>query len=197
MKFNFNKPSSNAPVETPAETKPAPAAKPNPLNKFLKPKAAAPAPEAKPEAQATPAPAKLTLNVNAPMQDKPAATVSPDKKEISDLPEGFTRDELDKCMASVDQLRSALTHEQMIRESLREVMLNVQAHPQFVGLLEPEDIGLMVQGLREAYGVAITRKDTVRTKRSKNAEIASFIGDGLGDALGDLNKQLGELEFKL
>jgi hypothetical protein len=52
-----------------------------------------------------------------------------------------------------------------LASSIRGVLFDLQASPHFEELLEPQDIGLMIRGMREALGIAAIRKADNKAKK--------------------------------
>jgi len=62
-----------------------------------------------------------------------------------------------------------------------ELLDYLDAHPELDKILQPQDIGLMVEGLRRRYGIIRTSKsDTKKKKAAKTQQVDAF-ADGLGD----------------
>lgn len=58
----------------------------------------------------------------------------------------------------------------LVIHAMKNILLEVKQHPEFVKLLLPEDIGMLVRILRESYGIAVVQKVERSGKRKANKE---------------------------
>ena len=80
-------------------------------------------------------------------------------------PEKIDKPGMEAIREALNILEANITDKDLVAQSVRNVMLSLSTDPNLKDLLAPEDIGIMVRGLRESYGVAIVKKDGRRKKR--------------------------------
>lgn len=88
---------------------------------------------------------------------------------------------------SLDIIKLQFEDRALVGQAIPHIMRSLQENPNLRALLAPEDIGLMVRGLRECYGVAVTVKVEKKAKKETVAKEKSEIGkelDGLFNELG-------------
>lgn len=77
-----------------------------------------------------------------------------------------------------------ITDMNLVIHAMKNILLEVKGHPEFVKLLLPEDIGMLVRILRESYGIAVTQKTERSSKRkASQADMNEFreMLDGFGE----------------
>lgn len=120
----------------------------------------------------------------------PAASDEVKKKSpspsLSDLnhesqPENFNDKTVQQFKAGIQLLKDHIDDKDLITDAIRNVLGMLKAHDFLKGHLLPEDMGLMVRGLRNGYGTVIQKKQTKQRKRSASNEEVDKILDNLGD----------------
>jgi len=71
-----------------------------------------------------------------------------------------------------------------LNESMRNCREYLQTHPELKSILKPDDIHMLVRGLRETYGKALSSRTANKKKRSKKEEaVNELLGDLSGFSL--------------
>jgi hypothetical protein len=127
----------------------------------------------------------VQLPTEAPKnENKEPATVIPiDAAEYvhESQPIEFSAEQVADIKRSIEMIADNLTDKDMVAQTICYIMQSLQQHPTMVDMLAPEDIGMMVRGLRESYGSTIQVKEVKRekktTKSKKLDEISGLLGD--------------------
>ena len=96
-------------------------------------------------------------------------------------PDGFSEEQIDKIRGLFDMLGDNLNNKEAVANCVRSVISALQDNPNMRAILRPEDLGLMVRGLRTAYGVLAAKKQTAKAKRSVNEEEVNAFLAGFRD----------------
>jgi hypothetical protein len=88
-------------------------------------------------------------------------------KVESELQEAFLR--------NVKSIKDLFDQPELLAAAMRQVLVDLRDNPQFEGLMGHEDVGMMVRAMREAFGVAVVKKEERskgkgRTKKAKELE---------------------------
>lgn len=76
----------------------------------------------------------------------------------------FSQQDADEFRASLEILKNNLDNPSVVGSAIRHVMTTLQEHPGFATILLPEDVGMMVRGLRQSYQTAVVIKQTKAKK---------------------------------
>lgn len=98
-------------------------------------------------------------------------------------PVSFSQETLEQIKASLNLLRNNLKNPEVVAESTRLILTEVNQHPDLRNFLLPEDCGLMTRALRESYGVAISKK---QERKQRVTQTQKAVDDVLSD-LADLD----------
>lgn len=135
-----------------------------------------------------PAPASMPAAVTAA---KPAQVVDAETYKHSTQLDAVQEQELASLQGAIDLLRDHMDVPDLVGDSIRNVMTLIQARPYLAELMRPEDMGALVRGLRESYGVVIQKKQENRSKRAKSVQKADEFEKLMLESGGDL----GNLKF--
>jgi len=102
------------------------------------------------------------------LEDEPE--VSSKEFQYDSQKEKYSSEEVKEIQAALETLKNSIDQPEIVGQALRSIMHDMQTNPNLVDLLAPEDIGLMVRGLRESYGVAIAKKQQYKSKRKRTEE---------------------------
>lgn len=129
----------------------------------------------------------------APVAPKPAE-INPDKDELAafeiggaeefshpEQPGEFSKEQVEKIKSLFQMLEDNLNNKDAVANCVRTVISSLQANPNMRSILRPEDLGLMVRGLRTAYGVLSAKKQERKSKRSVDEKEVNEILMGLRD----------------
>jgi len=103
--------------------------------------------------------------------------------------EVIDKGDLEGFKQTLDMIKEAYTNPNigklsdpnLIINAMKSLLLELKAHPEFVKLLLPEHVGMLVRTLRESYGIAINMKTERSKKRKENKkdldDFKALIGD--------------------
>ena len=94
---------------------------------------------------------------------------------------GFTQEELEEWNTCFGILKDNINNKEMVGNAIRIVMTKIQEQERYREILAPDDIGLMVDGLRNSYGVALNIKQGKASKRAQKAKLVDDVAANLGD----------------
>jgi hypothetical protein len=151
---NFLADALRKPVQTPA---PQPA-KPEP--------APAPEPADSHDAISAEEMADVEAIVEAEAEADDETDVGADEFTHASQPDKFDTAEYRQYKQYFEIVRESFSYPEQLASAMQMVMDHIRAHPQLADILHPDDIGTMVNALRESYGVAITRKGNKREKKA-------------------------------
>ena len=100
---------------------------------------------------------------------------SPEQKEA------FEKQEMENIKEALKILEDSLDDKELVSDAVRYIFQHVQQHPFLADMLAPEDIGLMVRGLRNSYASVVAKKSERSNKRATNAAKVDEIAKELGD----------------
>ena len=127
------------------------------------------------------------------LENDPIVGVNAEDEEADSVPEVVTAEEFNNPQQP-DKMASAAVRElqtnmqllldsmdmpEQLGQQLYNLMQHIQTHPFLVGNLAPQDVGMMVLGLRMTYGVVIQKKVQKKEKRTARALTASEINEAL------------------
>lgn len=96
--------------------------------------------------------------------------------------EKFDSSSVETLRASLEVLQNNINDKEIVGDAVYNLMINLQKDEKFRDQLSDADLGLMVAGMRAAYGVTVQRKQNNKKKRTsastQAAEVASML-DGL------------------
>lgn len=108
---------------------------------------------------------------------------TPADKPTRELPEGITKEELN-FLETVDSIYNILHDPELLGGVVRNILIELKSHPEYMKLVAPEDVRQWVRGMRESMGLARIKKTEAKAKRSGGAGRKSALVDN--DMLADL-----------
>lgn len=142
-------------------------------------------PAAKPTPVATAIPDDLDLSALASLDTSeiPATEASgsnamqfPDEIEatapVRELPEDLTAQQV-QFVESLDTIYSVLHDPDMLGQSIRMVMQELQENPEYTKLISDHDVHTMIKSIRNVMGIAKIRKDEKKTRSPGKKSSAS------------------------
>jgi hypothetical protein len=87
-------------------------------------------------------------------------------------PSEYSEEAVKSIKNSISIIQQNLDNKELVGQAVVNVLALLKQHEFLRGILEPEDLGTMVRGLRVSYGVAVAQKQA-RAKKTKatNAEV--------------------------
>lgn len=130
------------------------------------------------EAEAPPIvlpPGTTVAGVEASSTAKPSAAIA--------IPDALSDciDDVESVRDSIDILISSMDQPDMVKAAIINVMQQLKGNPALQEILQPEDLGLMVRGLRTCYGVTIAKKGERKTKKVATNQRVEEVVAQLGD----------------
>lgn len=91
-------------------------------------------------------------------------------------PEGYTQEEVEHVRNAFKLLEANMDNKEALASCVRTVVSTLQANPNTREILRPEDLGLMVRGLRQSAGILASKKQARATKKNVNEDrVGSFM----------------------
>ena len=147
------------------------------------------------DAKQVAAPVSLSLESLSESESEGIAPVSsgfvdetPADKPTRELPEGVTKEELN-FLETVDSIYNILHDPELLGGVVRNILIELKSHPEYMKLVAPEDVRQWVRGMRESMGLARIKKTEAKAKRSGGAGRKSGLVDN--DMLADLDAIAG------
>jgi len=112
------------------------------------------------------------------------ADETPATKPTRELPEGLDKNALG-FIDMIDGVYDVLHDADMMGSVIRNIIIELKSHPEYMKLVAPDDIRAWVRGMRETMGLAKIKKQESKAKRSGGAGKKSKLVDE--DMLADLN----------
>ena len=127
-----------------------------------------------------------TMEIKAPPSVEEIASQQIDLSDSefnnSTQPDGYTEEEATDFRNLFDYLAQHITDPMVVGNATKEIISKLRNNLFLREILREEDIGMMVRGLREAYGVEINKKTAKRAKNTKAEEDAAMMMELLGGA---------------
>lgn len=144
---------------------------------------------------------KLSLSAKANSKPEPATPQVPDVTEgvsgsvsfekmdlekakefqHADQPEKFKEETIKKLKENLKKLEDNIGDKEFVTDAISFIMKSLRQHDFLKDIMKPQDIGLMVRGLRESYGVVIKKKETrakkVTEKQQKESELLDKLSE--------------------
>ena len=95
--------------------------------------------------------------------------------------EAYTQDEVAQFKGSFQMLKDAITNPKLVGQAVKNIMVMMGANPHLCNIAMPEEVGLMVRGIRQSYGVTVAKKSAASEQRGKRALEDAKIDNLLGD----------------
>ena len=94
-------------------------------------------------------------------------------------PDKYTDEEVKELQEAFLILENSLTDKEMVSKSVRHVLSLTKQNPYIASaILAPEDVAVMVEGLKKSYGVAITKKrERVDKKQMKEGDAKELMNE--------------------
>lgn len=96
--------------------------------------------------------------------------------------EKYSKEEVESLQGALNLLVENIKDPKMVGQSIKNVMYSLAENPELKTIMKPENIGWMVRGLRESYGMHLAkRSDVVTAKVAKQGKQRA-----MDDAFADL-----------
>lgn len=104
-----------------------------------------------------------------------------DEKEFQfpHQPEAYTPEQVGQIKGALELLANSMNNREMVGQSVYHLLHQIKQNPKLSAILAPEDLGLMVRGLRQSYGVVVQKKTENRSKRQAKVEDVDKLVDDL------------------
>lgn len=112
----------------------------------------------------------------APVTPSGYADETPATAPTRELPEGITKEELN-FIDTVDSIYNILHDPDLLGGVVRNILIELKSHPEYMKLVAPEDVRQWVRGMRESMGLARIKKTEAKAKRSGGAGAKSKLVD--------------------
>ncbi len=113
-----------------------------------------------------------------------ATEISADEFNSPDQPEKFTEDDVQSFKEALEVLSNNIDNKEIVGQATSNILQLIQNNENVKAMLQPEDINLMVRGLRESYGTAIVKKSAKKEKTVVNEK-----------NVNELMKDMSDLDF--
>ncbi len=126
------------------------------------------------------------VNSGTPSKDNATASpaaISADEFNAEEQPEQFSEKEIEDFKNALEVLSNNIDNKEVVGQATASLLQLIQNNENVRQMLQPEDIRLMVRGLRESYGTAIVKKETKQTKKVVSEKNV----DGLMKDMSDLD----------
>ena len=157
-------------------------------------------------AASVPSPPVLEVPPTAPLPELQQTTTAPDLAVAATpvsvspavspaiIPDEAARE----FLATLHGVKDILTDPDSLTHAIRVIMVGLSEHPHYEEMIEPEDLGLMMRGMRESLGAArilkAANKKGKGSKKKKQNDIAEFMGtDGGLDIASFENMDIGDI----
>jgi hypothetical protein len=108
---------------------------------------------------------------------------TPATKPTRELPEGLDKDQLG-FVDLVDSIYDVMHEPDLMGGAIRNIIIELKSHPEYMKLVAPDDIRVWVRGMRSAMGLAKIKKAETKAKRGTGGSRKSKLVDM--DMLADL-----------
>lgn len=128
-----------------------------------------------------------------------AETISYPDEIPAQAPERKLPPELDETMKGFVQaldsmyLPSVIHDPEICGQMIRRIMSELQEQPQYLKLIQDDDVATMIRGMRDSMGMARMRKLEAKTKRSGGGGKKKTSGLANDEMLGDLKALAGAM----
>jgi hypothetical protein len=92
------------------------------------------------------------------------ADETPASKPTRELPEDLTAEQLG-FIGSLDSVYEVLHDPELLGGFITNIMVELKSNPEYTKLIAPEDVRVMVRGMRESMGLARVKKQEAKAKR--------------------------------
>lgn len=111
---------------------------------------------------------------------------TPADKPTRELPETLTKEELG-FIDMIDGVYEVLHEPDLLGSVIRNIIIELKSHPEYMRLTAPDDIRAWVRGMRESMGLAKVKKQETKAKKSGGAGRKSkLVDDDMLAALKDI-----------
>lgn len=93
------------------------------------------------------------------------ADETPATKPTRELPEGLSKESLG-FLDTLDTVYNVIHDPEILGSVITNIMVELKSNPEYARLIAPEDVRVMVRGMRESMGLARVKKQETKTKRS-------------------------------
>lgn len=110
-----------------------------------------------------------------------------------ELPEELTQQQRD-FVQSLDGIYTVLDDTDMFAQLIRIIMIELQQNPEYIKLVQDQDVHVMIRAMRNTMGLARVKKQESKAKRSGGSAATKKKGMPAGvteDMLNDLNSLAG------
>jgi len=112
----------------------------------------------------------------------PAATeISADEFNSPDQPNAFPEIDVISFKEALEILANNIDNKEIVGQATSNILQLIQNNENVKAMLQPEDINLMVKGLRESYGTAIVKKSARKEKTVVNEQNVNKLMKDMSD----------------
>lgn len=134
--------------------------------------------------------------LGAPIKPETPVMVMPNLVDVQvpdrELPADITTDQ-SGFIDQLNQVYSIVYDPELFGQFIRMIMQELQDHPEYIKLMSPSDLHVMVRGLRESMGLAQIKKEATKRKPSTEAKAKKAPKSSEFDAILDgMNLNLGD-----
>jgi hypothetical protein len=102
------------------------------------------------------------------------ADETPATKPTRELPEGLSKESLG-FLDTLDTVYNVIHDPEILGSVITNIMVELKSNPEYARLIAPEDVRVMVRGMRESMGLARVKKQETKAKRSGGGKRGSKI----------------------
>lgn len=125
----------------------------------------------------------------SPKASQPLAGEIPATECMRDLPEDMTK-EMESFLGLVDRVPTLFDDPEMLGQSLRRIMTDMQTNPEFEPMLSDEDTMNIIKAAKKVLGAVQFKAETKRTKTTSNRKTKPKLS---ADDMGDLDNLLADM----
>jgi hypothetical protein len=118
------------------------------------------------------------------------ADETPADKPTRELPEGLTKEQMG-FIGTLDSVYEIIHDPDLLGGVIRNIMVELKSNPEYTKLIAPEDVRVMVRGMRESMGLARVKKTEAKAKRSGGSKKSKAVDI---DMLADLDSIVGGID---
>lgn len=107
--------------------------------------------------------------------------VSADEFNSDDQSENFSSESIENFKTALQILENNIDNKEVVGQATASILSLIKNDEEVRAMLRPENIQLMVRGLRESYGTVIVKKETRQTKRQQSQENVDDLLSGMKD----------------
>jgi hypothetical protein len=93
------------------------------------------------------------------------ADETPATKPTRELPEGLSKESLG-FIDMIDSVYDIIHDPELLGQVIRNIMVELKSNAEYTKLMSPDDVRVMVRGMRESMGLARVKKQEAKAKKS-------------------------------